>query len=300
VKAWLSSLALFGLGVCAGIVIVLGIDRRAPAPSADQPAIVAETSTPRAAGLVIRIETDPNAAADDDPANEIVASRDAAPPPQVQGEAVPPTAQTHGPAAAAALLEVQIKPRVAHLVPVPPPDPGTRPRGQGADGSLGQLPPRAAAPPSDGATAKPVSGRPDMNGAAQAIDGETLELGGQRIRLFGIGAPGLRQECLRADGGRWRCGEQARAGLAQLLPAGATVRCSPKAEDERGQIMAVCFDKQGVDLAARQVIGGLALARRGISLDYVDHEAIAQTARRGMWQGDFERPWEWKRNNPGS
>ena len=40
---------------------------------------------------------------------------------------------------------------------------------------------------------------------------------------------------------------------------------------------------------------GLALAYRRYSLDYVDEEADAQAARRGIWAGEFVKPWEWRR-----
>ncbi len=38
-----------------------------------------------------------------------------------------------------------------------------------------------------------------------------------------------------------------------------------------------------------------ALAYRRYSLDYVDQEADAQAARRGIWAGEFVKPWEWRR-----
>ena len=37
------------------------------------------------------------------------------------------------------------------------------------------------------------------------------------------------------------------------------------------------------------------LAYRRYSLDYVDEEAEAQAARRGVWAGEFVKPWEWRR-----
>jgi endonuclease YncB( thermonuclease family) len=37
------------------------------------------------------------------------------------------------------------------------------------------------------------------------------------------------------------------------------------------------------------------LAYRRFSLDYVDEEAEARAARRGIWAGGFVKPWEWRR-----
>ncbi len=49
------------------------------------------------------------------------------------------------------------------------------------------------------------------------------------------------------------------------------------------------------DLGAWMVRQGWALAYRRYSLDYVNEEADAQAARRGIWAGRFVKPWEWRR-----
>ena len=54
-------------------------------------------------------------------------------------------------------------------------------------------------------------------GVARVIDGETIEIYGQRIRLFGIDAPESSQLCERPTGERWRCGQQASFALADRI-----------------------------------------------------------------------------------
>ncbi len=50
----------------------------------------------------------------------------------------------------------------------------------------------------------PVTALAEITGKPRIIDGDTIEIAGQRIRLHGIDAPEAGQSC-RADGARWAC-----------------------------------------------------------------------------------------------
>ncbi len=56
----------------------------------------------------------------------------------------------------------------------------------------------------------------DVGGVASVIDGDTLEIRGQRIRFHGIDAPESRQLC-RRDGKPWQCGKDAANALTAAL-----------------------------------------------------------------------------------
>ncbi len=56
----------------------------------------------------------------------------------------------------------------------------------------------------------------DAAGVASVIDGDTIEVHGQRIRLHGIDAPESRQLC-RLDGKPWQCGKDAANALADKI-----------------------------------------------------------------------------------
>ena len=131
----------------------------------------------------------------------------------------------------------------------------------------------------------------DVTGPARVIDGDTLEIQGQRIRLHGIDAPEGRQLC-RLDGKPWQCGKDAANALADKI-AHRPVACEDLGRDRYKRIIGRCT-VAGEDIGTWMVSQGLALAYRRYSLDYVDDEADAQAARRGIWAGEFVKPWEWR------
>ncbi len=132
----------------------------------------------------------------------------------------------------------------------------------------------------------------DVAGVASVIDGDTLEIHGQRIRLHGIDAPESLQLC-RLDGKPWQCGKDAANALAKRI-ARRPVTCEDLGRDKYDRIIGRCT-VAGEDLGAWMVSQGLALAYRRYSLDYADTEAEAREARRGIWASEFVKPWEWRR-----
>lgn len=139
--------------------------------------------------------------------------------------------------------------------------------------------------------------RLEMNttrGFATSIDGDTLDVGGKRIRLYGIDAPELKQTCKNKDGSEWDCGGAAWAMLG-VFAGHETVTCRKTDTDRYGRVVAVCYSQFG-DIGRKMVRGGYALAYRKYSTEYVVAEAEAKSEGAGIWAGDFIPPWEWRKS----
>jgi len=138
-------------------------------------------------------------------------------------------------------------------------------------------------------------------GRASVVDGDTLEIQGTRVRLWGVDAVESSQTCLDAAGKVWPCGRRAAFALADFLGA-RTVSCTRRDTDRYGRTVAVC-SVGGVEINRWLVEQGWALAyvRYGGGV-YLEAQRQAQGARRGIWQGSFVPPWEYRRNpaNPPS
>ncbi|WP_432769199.1 thermonuclease family protein [Sphingopyxis sp.] len=129
------------------------------------------------------------------------------------------------------------------------------------------------------------------------IDGDSLTVrhdgAALTIRLTGIDAAEYRQDCARRDASRWPCGREAREALEQMAGR-AALHCELVAKDRYDRTLAACRTRpfsDGVDLGAEMVRLGWAVAEGD---DYMVEEAEAQAKRRGLWQGAFVRPADWR------
>ena len=144
--------------------------------------------------------------------------------------------------------------------------------------------------------AGPAAAEPPLSGTARIVDGDTLEIAGQKVRLLGLDAPEGKQVCQR-DGRPWRCGDAAAAVLRDIV-AGRGVRCDVRGLDRWGRSLAVC-QAGDTDLAREMVRRGMAVAhypKRGVrGPTYDDEHADAKTVQRGLWGGAFVRPADWRK-----
>ncbi len=138
--------------------------------------------------------------------------------------------------------------------------------------------------------ASKMNNRPEIvqKGKFYVIDGDTLSIEGERLRLKGIDAPEYRQRC-RRDDGDWSCGEEARKALATMVKTGVP-ECRGRERDRYGRLLVTCA-AGNLDINAAMVRNGMAVSYGA----YGGEEQIARQAKAGLWAGDFERPSDYRR-----
>ncbi|MFT0891546.1 thermonuclease family protein [Pseudochelatococcus sp. G4_1912] len=146
------------------------------------------------------------------------------------------------------------------------------------------------------ASIAPVKAK-DVAGRANVIDGDTIAVEGveSRIRLHGIDAPEGKQICDDDHGRHYLCGTRSADALSNLIGRNGTVSCTETGRDRYGRIIAICHS-HGREINREMVRLGWAADFRRYSNDmYATEEKEAQSAKRGLWAGQFVLPWEWRK-----
>jgi endonuclease YncB( thermonuclease family) len=137
----------------------------------------------------------------------------------------------------------------------------------------------------------------DLTGTARVIDGDTIEIAGTHVRLWGIDSPEHDQTCQDKNGQIYQCGLAAATMLSELTVR-QQIACTPVGHDRYGRTVGVC----------RTAIGLLnsAMVRSGWAIDYARYsgnryqpeEQEARSNHLGLWAGTFELPEQWRQRHP--
>jgi endonuclease YncB( thermonuclease family) len=133
----------------------------------------------------------------------------------------------------------------------------------------------------------------DLIGQASVIDGDTLEIHGSRVRIFGIDAPESDQLCRDEENELYRCGQKASNALFDFIGR-RPVECIEVDRDRYKRAVSVCT-VGATDIADWLVRNGLALDWPLYSKGgYAAAESEAKQEQRGLWAGTFNVPWHYR------
>ena len=146
----------------------------------------------------------------------------------------------------------------------------------------------------------------EIKGLAKIIDGDTVHINSKKIRLEGIDAPEIKQQCkkdflkISAYTGfnftkDYACGVISKKKLIEKID-NTEITCISTSKDRYKRYLATCY-KEKINLNKWMVRNGNAVAYKRYSKDYVRDEAYAKDNKLGVWEGSFMMPEKWRKLN---
>ena len=146
----------------------------------------------------------------------------------------------------------------------------------------------------------------EIYGNPKIIDGDTVHINSKKIRLEGIDAPEMRQQCqkvfleisaivgfnLKKD---YPCGVISKEKLIDKINK-SQIKCVSSGRDHYKRYLAICY-KDKINLNKWMVRNGLAVAYKRYSKHYLRDEIYAKENKLGLWKGSFIRPEKWRKLN---
>ena len=139
-----------------------------------------------------------------------------------------------------------------------------------------------------------VSSGKTIFGKAKVIDGDTIHIYKNKIRLHAIDAPETNQTCNK-NNKVWNCGIESTKFLKKLIGKNK-IECITTGKDQYNRFIGICY-KNNLDLNSEMVLNGWAIAYRYYSMDYVKEEEEAKQKKIGIWSGEFEEPYLFRKKN---
>ena len=141
----------------------------------------------------------------------------------------------------------------------------------------------------------------EISGNAQIIDGDTIKINSKKIRLHGIDAPESKQMCKKpyltiiffTFTKDYPCGKISTQKLQKKIN-NKEITCKILDIDRYKRLIGECY-KRNLNLNSWLVSNGYAVAYRKYSKKYISNEINAKNEKKGLWQGKFEMPWDFRR-----
>ncbi|WPX96887.1 thermonuclease family protein [Candidatus Bandiella euplotis] len=133
-----------------------------------------------------------------------------------------------------------------------------------------------------------------MTTLSRVVDGDTIVLNNEKIRLKGIDAPESKQWCWYIGDHKekisYKCGVESAKYLSKLIEGGERIECTNEGKDLYGRTLSYCY--VGITNINRDMV------YKGWAVGYGEfkvEELIAMYNKAGIWRGDFEMPSEWRK-----
>ena len=133
----------------------------------------------------------------------------------------------------------------------------------------------------------------------KVIDGDSIHLNGEKIRFSGIDTPesyyrGKRQKCV-FNKIEVFCGYWSKIVLIEKIGNNKVHCIKEDKPDQYNRILAECF-VNNESLSKYLVRSGFAFAYRKYSKKFVEDEEYAKANKLGLWQTEFEFPWDFRKS----
>ena len=133
-----------------------------------------------------------------------------------------------------------------------------------------------------------------IKGKTRVVDGDTIHIKSNKIRLHGIDAPETKQTC-KIDNEEWYCGKQSTKELKKLINK-QNVECVINDVDVYNRYIAICYIDE-ININQWMVKNGWAIAYRYYSKDYINEEEYANNNKLGIWKSKFIEPYLFRKKN---
>tara|TARA_Y200000002_G_C22460037_1_gene570019 strand:- start:281 stop:784 length:504 start_codon:yes stop_codon:yes gene_type:complete len=144
----------------------------------------------------------------------------------------------------------------------------------------------------------------EIYGEPKIVDGDTVYINNKKIRLEGIDAPEIKQQCkkpllkISAFAGfefkkNYSCGIISKTKLINKINY-SKIKCISSAKDRYKRYLATCY-KGKINLNKWMVRNGFAVAYKRYSREYVRDEEYAKENKLGIWEGSFITPEKWRK-----
>jgi endonuclease YncB( thermonuclease family) len=136
-----------------------------------------------------------------------------------------------------------------------------------------------------------------ISGVAKVIDGDSIEINDNQIRLIGIDAPEYAQKCFDKNEKKYSCGTASTDFLKKLINE-RNVECEYQEKDIYNRYLANCYLSE-MNINYEMVKNGMAIIYnlKTANQEIKRLEVSAKKHKVGLWQGKFEEPKSFRKRN---